>query len=293
MKMGFAGLGFLGTPMALNLLKAGSPLIVWNRTPGKAEALVEAGALVAETPAQLFTQAEIVLMMLADGAAIDAVLDRGGDEFSSRVAGHLIVHMGTTSPDYSRALAEDIHAAGGRYAEAPVSGSRKPAETGQLIAMLAGEKEDIAQLRPLLAPLCRETVVCGPVPRGLAMKLAVNIFLLATVTGLAETVHFAARQGLDLEILASVLNAGQMASDISRLKLAKLVARDFTPHASVADVAKNGSLIAEAAQDANIAAPLLFVCEALYREAVALGHGAEDMAAVLAAIEARASMMAG
>lgn len=289
MKIGFAGLGHMGTPMALNLLKAGTELVVWNRTSDKAAGL---GAPVARTPADLFAACDIVLMMLADGVAIDAVLDRGSADFSSRVGGRLIVHMGTTSPDYSRALAEDIRAAGGRYAEAPVSGSRKPAEAGQLIAMLAGEEEDIALLRPLLAPLCRQTVFCGPVPQGLAMKLAVNIFLLTTVTGLAETVHFAARQGLDLEVLASVLNEGQMASAISKLKIAKLVEGDFAPHAAIADVAKNGALIAEAARTAKIAVPLLSVCDALYGEAVTLGHGAEDMAAVVAAIAARDAMIA-
>jgi 3-hydroxyisobutyrate dehydrogenase len=282
----------MGTPMALNLLKAGTSLIVWNRTPGKAAALEQAGAVVAKTPAALFSQADIILMMLADGSAIDAVLDRGGPAFPARVAGRLIVSMGTASPDYSRALADEIRAAGGHYAEAPVSGSRKPAEAGQLVAMLAGEEEDIARLRPLLAPLCRETVFCGKVPQGLAMKLAVNLFLLTTVTGLAESVHFAARQGLDLGILASVLNEGQMASAISTLKLSKLISGDFSPHAAIADVARNGMLIAEAARSAKIAVPLLFACDELYREAVALGHGAEDMAAVLAAIEARDAMMA-
>jgi 3-hydroxyisobutyrate dehydrogenase len=103
-------------------------------------------------------------------------------------------------------------------------------------------------------------------------------------------VHFAQAHGLDLASLATVLNQGQMASDISRLKAAKLVERDFAPHAAIADVAKNGRLITEAARAAGAATPLLAVCDALYREAVDLGHGADDMAAVLLALEARSGV---
>ena len=99
-------------------------------------------------------------------------------------------------------------AEGGRYVEAPVSGSRKPAEAGQLVAMLAGEPEDVASVRSLLAPMCRDAIACGPVPNALFMKLAVNLFMTAMVTGLAEAAHFAERHGLDLAQLVAVLDAG-------------------------------------------------------------------------------------
>ncbi len=119
------------------------------------------------------------------------------------------------------------------------------------------------------------------------MKLAVNIFLLATVTGLAESVHFAERYDLDLDQLATALNGGQMASDISRVKVPKLVQRDFSVHAAIADVLKNNRLIFEAAQEVGIASPLIDTCYALYQETLALGHGGEDMVAVVKAMEAR------
>jgi 3-hydroxyisobutyrate dehydrogenase len=97
-----------------------------------------------------------------------------------------------------RELEADIRAVGGHYVEAPVSGSRKPAEAGQLVAMLAGDADAIADARPLLTPMCRETMICGPVPNALLMKLSVNLFLISLVTGLAEAVHFADRHGLNL-----------------------------------------------------------------------------------------------
>jgi 3-hydroxyisobutyrate dehydrogenase len=285
--VGFIGLGAMGEAMALNLTKAGMPLVIWNRTPAKTATLVAAGAERAQDAAEVFARALTVILMLVDGAAIDAVLDRSGSSFASRVNGRTIVHMGTTSPAYSRGLEAEISSAGGRYVEAPVSGSRRPAEAGQLVAMLAGDADAVETLRPLLAPMCRETMMCGPVPNALLMKLSVNLFLIALVTGLAEAVHFAQRNELDLSQFLAVLNAGPMASDVSRVKAPKLIDRDFSVQAAISNVLENNRLIAEAAREIGIASPLLDVCHALYGEALGLGLGEADMAAVLKAIEAR------
>ncbi|POX61393.1 2-hydroxy-3-oxopropionate reductase [Streptomyces sp. Ru62] len=287
MHVGFIGLGVMGRPMALRLASAGTPLVVWNRTPERTEPLRAAGAEVAADAGEVFARAEVVLLMLADETATDAVLGRGTSELAARVAGRTVVHMGTTSPEYSHALETEIRAAGGRYVEAPVSGSRVPAEQGQLVAMLAGEEAAVAAVRPLLAPMCREAFPCGPAPGALLMKLAVNIFLITQVTGLTEAFHFAERQGLDRRLFLDVLDAGPMASGVSRMKAPKLRERDFAVQAAALDVLKNNRLIAEAARKARLASPLLDVCHTLFEETVAQGYGGEDMVAVLRAIEAR------
>ncbi|MER5296859.1 NAD(P)-dependent oxidoreductase [Streptomyces pharetrae] len=287
MHVGFIGLGVMGRPMALRLASAGTPLVVWNRTPERARPLRAAGAEVATDAAEVFARTRVVLLMLADEAAVDAVLARGAPEFAARVAGRTVVHMGTTSPAYSRALETDIRAAGGRYVEAPVSGSRVPAEQGQLVGMLAGEEAAVTAVRPLLTPMCRETFVCGPAPGASLMKLSVNLFLITLVTGLAEAFHFAERQGVDRRLFLEVLDAGPMASGVSRMKSPKLRDRDFTVQAAALDVLKNNRLIAEAARTAGLASPLLDVCHSLFEETAARGHGGEDMIAVLRAIEAR------
>ena len=287
MDIGFIGLGVMGTPMALNLARAGTPLVVWSRSPGGYDALRAAGARVADEAGQVYAQCRTVILMLANDAAIDTVLARGTDDFETRVRGHVIVNMGTTSADFSRQLGADIEAAGGRYVEAPVSGSRKPAEAGQLVVMLAGHDDDVAAVRELVLPLCRDSFVCGAVPSALAMKLSVNLFLITMVTGLTESVHFAARQGIDLALFAEVLNAGPMASDVSRVKLGKLVTQDFSVQAAITDVLKNSRLVAEAARSAGIASPLLDASHALYGETEAQGLGASDMVAVIRAIERR------
>jgi 3-hydroxyisobutyrate dehydrogenase len=287
LSVGFIGLGVMGQPMALNLARSGTPLVVWNRSAGRSEPLRAAGARVASCPAELLSEAPVVILMLADGPAVDSVLGRGTPHFGPNVARHTIVHMGTTSAGYSRALEADVRAAGGSYVEAPVSGSRKPAEAGQLVAMLAGERAAVDEVRPLLQPMCDQTIACGAVPTALLMKFAVNLFLITMVTGLAEAVHFAERHGLDMQRFLAVLDAGPMASSVSRAKALKLVERDFGVQASISNVLENNRLVAGAARDSNLASPLLDACHVLYGEAEALGHGSWDMVAVLRAIEAR------
>ncbi|WP_431037893.1 NAD(P)-dependent oxidoreductase [Streptomyces sp. P6-2-1] len=287
---GFVGLGVMGQPMALNLARSGTPLVVWNRTASRAEPPRAEGAEVASGPAEVFERCGTVFLMLADEVATDAVLARGTGEFASRVAGRTLVVTGTNAPAYARDLEADVRAAGGAYVEAPVSGSRVPAESGELVAMLAGRPEDVARIRPSLAPLCKETFVCGEAaPRALLMKLAVNLFLVATVTGLAESFHFATRQALDLPQFLAILEAGPLASPVSRMKSPKLLARDFAPQATIGDVLKNNRLIAEAAREAGAASPLLDACHALYGETYAGGFGREDMVAVLRALEERSA----
>jgi 3-hydroxyisobutyrate dehydrogenase len=285
--VGFIGLGAMGEPMALNLVKAGTPLLVWNRSPAKRDILAEAGAAVANGPVEVFARCEVVILMLADEAALDAVLARSERAFADRVNARTVINMATVAPSYSTALETDIRAAGGRYVEAPVSGSRKPAQEAQLVAMLAGKKEDVASVQPLVAAMCRRAIDCGPTPNALLLKLAVNLFLITMVTGLVEATHFAQRNGLDLDQFVAVLDAGPMASDVSRVKAAKLLAQDFTVQGAIANVLQNNRLIAEAAREANVASPLLDVCHTLYAETMALGLGDADMIAVIRAIEQR------
>lgn len=289
--IGFMGLGLMGEPMARNLLRAGTPLVVWNRTRSKCRSLEDAGAAVAETAAEVFARCETVILMLLDGPAVDGVLERQSPAFIGRVHGHTLINMGTMTPAYSKALAADVRSAGGRYVEAPVSGSRRPAEAGQLVAMLAGEAGDLARVRPLILPMCREAFACGDVPDALHMKLAVNLFMINMVTGLAEAMHFAEAHDLDLDRFVQVLDSSPMASDVSRVKAAKLLAQDFAAQAAIGNVLYNNRLIAEAARAAGIASPLLDVCHALYAETEALGLGGADMVAVIRAIEARSALM--
>ena len=287
--VGFIGLGIMGRPMAANLLRAGVPLHVWNRSTTGAAALAELGAVVEDSPAAVFAGSDIVMLMLADEDAVDEVLQRRSDAFAGLVTGRTVVHLGTTSPEYSKGLGRDVEAAGGDYVEAPVSGSRLPAERGELVALVAGGDAAVARVAPLLAPMCREVVRCGSVPAGTGTKLAVNLYLCTMVAGLAEAFHLAERLDLDLEVFRRALDSGPMASAVSTVKLAKLLSRDFTAQAAVKDVHTNTRLIASAARQAGARSPLLDVTRELFRKTEDAGLGALDMAAVVTALETGAA----
>jgi 3-hydroxyisobutyrate dehydrogenase len=291
--VGFIGLGIMGRPMAANLRRADVPLHVWNRSPDAAAFLASLGATVEESPEAVFAASDVVLLMLADERAVDEVLRRGSEAFASMVGGRTVVHLGTTSPEFSAGLARDVEAAGGDYVEAPVSGSRLPAERGELVALVAGRDPAVDRVAPMLAPMCREVVRCGAVPAGTGTKLAVNLYLCTMVAGLAEAFHLADRLELDLEVFRRALDSGPMASAVSTVKLAKLAARDFDAQAAVRDVHTNTRLIAAAARSVGAPSPLLDATRELFREAEGAGLGSLDMAAVVTALEARAAARHG
>ena len=286
-RIGFLGLGKMGEPMAANLQRAGVQLAVWNRSTPAAERLAELGAVVHATPTSAFVCCDVVLLMLADATVTDAVLGRGGPEFAACVRDKVIVHMGTTAPAHSEGLGRDVVAAGGRYVEAPVSGSRVPAQRGELVAMLGGRPDDVDLIEPLLAPMCRSTLRCGDVPAATTTKLAVNVYLITLMAGLAESFHFAERNGVDLEVFRTAINSGQMSSPIGAVKLDKLVRGDYAPQAAISDVYQNCRLITAAARAAATETPLMDVCDALFRETQDAGLGGADMAAVVRAVQLR------
>jgi 3-hydroxyisobutyrate dehydrogenase len=278
--IGFLGLGHMGEPMAGRLVDHGLDLTVWNRTVATAERLATRGARLAATPAEVFAGCDVVVLMLANDRVIDAVLGRTERGFGVEVTDRTVVNMGTVSPLYSAGLGRDLESHGATYVEAPVSGSRVPAQRGELVAMLAGPSAALDGVEPLLAPLTAATFRCGAVPRALETKLAVNVFLIALVGALAESAAFAERAGLELGLLQRILDAGPMASAVSRGKLAKLLEDDLSAQAAVSDVHYNCRLILEAGQRAGADLPLLSACAELLSRAEDQGLGGADMIAM-------------
>ncbi|GAB3736068.1 NAD(P)-dependent oxidoreductase [Silanimonas algicola] len=280
-RIGVIGLGAMGQPMALRLQAAFGPIHVWNRSAERCAPLVAAGAMACDDPDALFAACDVVLVMLADEAAMDAVLAPEAATFAARVRGRTIINAATISGPASQRWEQRIREAGGAYVEAPVSGSRVPAESGQLLAMLAGAPEAVAAARPVMAPMCRQVVDCGPVPSALTMKFAVNLFLIASVTGLAESAHFARAAGIDLRVWADLVDASQMASDISRVKTGKLREGDLSPQAAINNVLATNLRIVEAAHASGIPVPLAEATLRLYARAAEGGLGALDMISVV------------
>ncbi|KAL6694332.1 hypothetical protein J3F84DRAFT_376554 [Trichoderma pleuroticola] len=276
MSVGFLGLGVMGTPMALNLCRR-FPTTVWNRTASKCAALVQAGAGLGQTPAKVVEQSDVIFTMMFDGPAIRSVID---DDFRKALRGKTLVNTSSVSVEFSQSLAKEVQEAGGKFIEMPVSGSKVPAETGNLVGMMAGDQAECERIRPFVEPITSAAVYCGPIGAGLKTKYAVNIFLITVTAGLAESMNLARAQGLNLEAFSSVLDAGPLASAYSKIKLAKMAKLDWSAQAAVKDCYNSTELIRTAAKAAEAKTPLIQVCNSLYKQAIDSGLEDEDMIAV-------------
>jgi 3-hydroxyisobutyrate dehydrogenase len=186
MHVGVAGLGLMGSAIAQRLIEVGHRVSVWNRTSGKAKALVDAGASLAATPAALASAAEAIVTSLTDTAAVDAVYGGSAGLLAGAVREKLFIDMSTVRPATAVALAAKIRAAGATFVECPVGGTVGPARAGQLVGLIGAESEDAARARPLLEQLCRRIDHCGPVGSGATVKLAINLPLMVSWQAFGE-----------------------------------------------------------------------------------------------------------
>jgi 3-hydroxyisobutyrate dehydrogenase len=197
MQIGVAGLGKMGAAIARRLKEVGHDVAVWNRSPDKAKPLAEAGATVAKTPRELAERSEIVISMLTDAAAIDAVYHGADGLLSGDVKGKLFIEMSTVRPETQVALAAKVRAKGAAMVDCPVGGSTGPALTGKLIGLMGGEPPDAARAKPVLDQLCRRLEHCGPVGAGARMKLTINMPLMIYWQALGEALAICGPLGLD------------------------------------------------------------------------------------------------
>jgi 3-hydroxyisobutyrate dehydrogenase-like beta-hydroxyacid dehydrogenase len=268
----------MGTPMAINLCRKFS-MVVWNRSASKYDALKCKGATIGKTPSHVVKQSDIIFIMLFDGSAIQSMIDND-DNFLKSIRGKILINTSSVSIEYSHKLAQQIYDAGGNFIEMPVSGSRIPAEQGQLVGMIAGDPAISDLIKPVVEPITSAAVYCGPIGSGLKAKYAVNLFLVSVTAGLAESMNLARAQGLNLESFGKVLDACPLASAYSRVKIAKILREDWSPQAAIKDCYNSTQLIQSAAQDVQVQTPLIEVCNSLYRDAYNSGWGEEDMIAI-------------
>jgi 3-hydroxyisobutyrate dehydrogenase len=186
MHIGVAGLGRMGAAMAHRLIEVGHTLTVWNRTGAKAKPLVDAGAKVVQTPADLAGSVEAVITILTDAAAVEAVYHGPSGLLSAAVKGKLFIEMSTVRPETEIALAGQVRAKGAAFAECPVGGTTGPARQGKLIGLMGAELEDAGRAKLILDQLCRRLEHCGPVGAGAVMKLAINLPLMVYWQALGE-----------------------------------------------------------------------------------------------------------
>jgi len=263
-RVGFIGLGIMGQPMAANLLKHGYELTVWNRTIAKAATLLAAGAAEAPTVKALAEEADTIVLMLTGPAAIDAILDGPHGLLAGPLVGKCIINMSTVAPTYNEALAKRLHQYGAELIDAPVSGSKKPAEEGTLVILAGGDKERINTVEPLLLAMGKKVVHCGEIGKGSAMKMAINLLLGTMMAGLAEAVHFGEKAGLDTATLLDTILAGPLGCGLFQLKRDMLIANDYPPQFPFRHMAKDLGFIRETAVLNGGAIPLATLLASLY-----------------------------
>jgi 3-hydroxyisobutyrate dehydrogenase-like beta-hydroxyacid dehydrogenase len=283
--IGFIGLGIMGTPMAKNLVKAGFRLTVWNRTAEKCTPLTEMGATQVASPRQVVETADITIAMLADPAAAEAVC-RGEEGVVAGIRpGKGYVDMSTVAPETSQAVAIAVREAGGQFLEAPVSGSKKPAEDGTLVILAAGDRPLFDQAHPALEAMGKKILYLGEVGQGARMKLVVNMVMGGMMTMLCEGLTLGARSGLEAADILDVLDAGAMSNPMFRLKGPQIVQGTFPPAFPLKHMQKDLRLALNLGNQLGQALHTTASANELFKTALGMGLGDSDFAAVSRAID--------
>lgn len=281
-RIAFLGIGLMGRPMATNLINAGYPVTVWNRSPEKARALAgQAG--VAESAAQAVAQADRIITMLENGDAVQQVLVEQGVAEAIQ-PGAVFLDMSSIAPEMAKSHAGRLKARGVGYIDAPVSGGTVGAEQATLSIMAGGSHEDLEAVRPLLETLGRVTHI-GPAGSGQLAKLANQAIVGITIGAVSEALLLAAKGGADPEAVREALLGGFAGSRILELHGQRMLARNFEPGAPSRIQLKDMRMILDQARAEDLTLPLAQQAFQSYSALIALGEGECDHSALLLQLE--------
>lgn len=279
-ELGFCGPGLMGAPMIRHLLRAGNAVRVWNRSPEKAEALVADGAQVAVTPAELAQHADVVLLCVADGAAVEQVvfgehgLLAAGRSEGVRV--RRIVDHSSIPPELTRELAARAAALGVGWVDAPVSGGVAGAQAGSLAVMAGGAKEDVEAVAPMLAAYAARVTHMGGPGAGQTTKLCNQAIVTATVAAIAEAVGLARRSGIDAAKLPEALAGGWADSTLLRTFVPRMTQDGLVPIGALKTFQKDVDTVADAARQTGTPMPVAGTVQQILRLAEAMGLAEAD-----------------
>jgi 3-hydroxyisobutyrate dehydrogenase len=288
--IGFIGLGIMGQPMALNLVKAGYKLAVYNRTRSKAEPLERAGARVVSSPAEAARDADVVITIVSDSAAVEEVVSGKDGVLETIRPGAVLIDSSTISPVVSRKLACHVAGKGAHMLDAPVTGSKHGAEKGELTFMIGGEREALDRVMEVLKVLGKKHIYCGENGKGLAAKLAMNSILATTVAVFSEGFVAATKAGVNPQVLLEIMQSSLARSAIVDFKAPFVFRGDFTPYFPLQLMHKDLELAMEAAYAQNYPMPVTAAVKEVYGAARAQGKGDLDYAAVITFFEEMAGV---
>lgn len=272
MTVGFIGLGKMGLPMTRQLVKAGYPVTVYNRSKNKE---VE-GVSTSSSPADLIKQVEVVILMVSDDQATREIFTGPEGLLAAGTSGKIVINMSTVSPDVSREMAVLCLKDGNHYLDAPVSGSVKQAEEGQLVIMVGGEDAVFLQAKPVLDRLGKLAVRVGDTGAGNTAKLAINTFLAIVSQGFAEAIVFAKKNGVDTGDLVNLVNNSALGSPFLKIKGDAILKENYQAAFALKHIAKDLRL----ANDKGLDTPLAGAVFQTY-QAAAPTLGEEDIIAII------------
>lgn len=285
-RIGFLGLGIMGSRMAANVVKAGYELSVWTHTPGKAEQwAAEHQASAKATPAEVAYVSDVVVSMVVDGTQVESVLC--GEEGVAHGAheGLLCVDMSTIAPTDTRRIAERLTGHGVGMMDAPVTGSSPRAEAGTLTIMAGGRPEDFERVRPLLESMGELVVHVGELGQGEMLKLINNSLGAANAAAVAEALLLADATGVDLDALVHVTMSGSGASTQLQMKAGPMREHDYETLFKTEHLLKDVRLCLEEAQAAGVPFPAAAHARDMLVATVGRGHAADDYASLIEAAE--------
>ena len=284
-RIGFLGLGTMGTPMATHIAQAGFPLSVWNRTASRVEPLLRAGAKAGKSPAHVAAEADIIITMVSQPKDVEAVVLGPDGVLDGLKSGAVLIDMSTVSPATSLKLAGAVTTKHAEFLDAPVVGSKGPATEGTLVILAGGLPSTLERCRPVLATMGRTIIHAGGVGTGSALKLATNLMLAHLAAGFAEGLLLVQRAGLDPKRYLDVLEASTFRSPWYQTKGVGMIKREFAPHFALKHMQKDLRLMQELADEVKAPLPITAAIEALFAQSAAAGRAELDYSAILAQLE--------
>ncbi len=254
-KIGLIGLGLMGRPMGMNLLKAGFALTVWNRTPARAQELVAAGAHLAASPSDLAAKTEFVISIVSDPPALEEVLWGADGAMQSFQRGSVYMDSSTVSPDLVRKIAAACVEREVRFLDGPVTGGDWGAKKGELLFMVGGDAQTLKDVEPVLRVLGKKWFHLGPTGAGQTIKLAMNLILALQVDALAEALALVTGAGLEGEKLIEVLQSSMARSGVLDVKAPNLLKGEYTPSFPLRLMHKDLRLALELAKEKQVELP--------------------------------------
>lgn len=287
-RIAYLGLGIMGSGMAANLIRAGYPVTVWNRTAGKADPLVKIGARKASSPAEAVRDVNVVMYCLSNDEAVESVLNSEDGILEGVHSGQIAVDMSTVHPDTSRREAEAYGERGVEFLDAPVFGSKGEARDGGLWIMVGGNEGVFEHVKPILEPLSASIHYMGGTGKGTSMKLVGNLIVAAQLEAVGEALILAKKAGLAPHDVMDLLDVVDFRSPLISGVGRSLIERDFTTSFALQHMLKDANLISRFAEQLRSPTPEAAVVREMLKGAVNQGWGDENASALIKLLEMQA-----